>query len=101
MVDLTDLTSEKLEYLQIEGKLTDEELKEAIRILYLNHLNSIGTEEVYFYDELGNYVKKPLDKGQKKRKILAQKTIAELDFDKKSPEEQLFEEEFSKFDKLH
>lgn len=51
-------------------------------------------------DELGNLVKKPLDIGQKKRKILAQKAIAEMDFGK-TPEEEKADEEFSKFEKLH
>ena len=100
MVDFTDLTVNKLERLQIEGKLTEEELKEAIRVLAIKNFESIGTEEVYYLDELGNLVKKPLDMGQKKRKILAQKLIAEMDFGK-TPEEEKADEEFSKFEKLH
>ena len=100
MVDFTDLDINKLERLQIEGKLTEEELKEAIRVLAIKSFESVGTEEVYYWDELGNLVKKPLDIGQKKRKILAQKAIAKMDFDK-TPEEEKADEEFSKFEKLH
>lgn len=100
MVDFTDLDVKKLERLQIEGKLTEEELKEAIRVLTIKSFESVGTEEVYYWDELGNLVKKPLDIGQKKRKILAQKAIAEMDFGK-TPEEEKADEEFSKFEKLH
>lgn len=100
MVDFTDLDINKLERLQIEGKLTEEELKEAIRVLAIKSFESVGTEEVYYWDELGNLVKKPLDIGQKKRKILAQKAIAKMDFEK-TPEEEKADEEFSKFEKLH
>ena len=101
MVDFTDLTVEKLERLQIEGKLTEEELKEAIRVLTAKSFEDVGTEEVYYWDrQLGNFVKKPLDIGQKKRKILAQKALARMDFDK-TPEEEKADEEFSKFEKLH
>jgi hypothetical protein len=100
MVDFTDLDINKLERLQIEGKLTEEELKEAIRVLAIKSFESVGTEEVYYWDDLGNLVKKPLDIGQKKRKILAQKAIAKMDFDK-TPEEEKADEEFSKFEKLH
>lgn len=100
MVDFTDLDVKKLERLQIEGKLTEEELKEAIRVLTIKSFESVGTEEVYYWDELVNLVKKPLDIGQKKRKILAQKAIAEMDFGK-TPEEEKADEEFSKFEKLH
>lgn len=100
MVDFTDLDVNKLERLQIEGKLTEEELKEAIRVLAIKSFESVGTEEVYYWDELGNLVKKPLDIGQKKRKILAQKAIAKMDFEK-TPEEEKADEEFSKFEKLH
>lgn len=101
MVDFTDLTVKKLERLQIEGKLTEEELKEAIRVLTIKSFENVGTEEVYYWDKLvGNWVKKPLDIGQKKRKILAQKAIAEMDFGK-TPEEEKADEEFSKFEKLH
>lgn len=100
MVDFTDLDVNKLERLQIEGKLTEEELKEAIRVLAIKSFESVGTEEVYYWDDLGNLVKKPLDIGQKKRKILAQKAIAKMDFDK-TPEEEKADEEFSKFEKLH
>lgn len=100
MVDFTDLDMNKLERLQIEGKLTEEELKEAIRVLAIKSFESVGTEEVYYWDDLGNLVKKPLDIGQKKRKILAQKAIAKMDFDK-TPEEEKADEEFSKFEKLH
>ena len=100
MVDFTDLDVNKLERLQIEGKLTEEELKEAIRVLAIKSFESVGTEEVYYWDDLGNLVKKPLDIGQKKRKILAQKAIAKMDFEK-TPEEEKADEEFSKFEKLH
>lgn len=100
MVDFTDLDINKLERLQIEGKLTEEELKEAIRVLAIKSFESVGTEEVYYWDDLGNLVKKPLDIGQKKRKVLAQKAIAKMDFDK-TPEEEKADEEFSKFEKLH
>ena len=100
MVDFTDLDVNKLERLQIEGKLTEEELKEAIRVLAIKSFESVGTEEVYYWDELGNLVKKPLDIGQKKRKILARKAIAKMDFEK-TPEEEKADEEFSKFEKLH
>ena len=100
MVDFTDLDVNKLERLQIEGKLTEEELKEAIRVLAIKSFESVGTEEVYCWDELGNLVKKPLDIGQKKRKILAQKAIAKMDFEK-TPEEEKADEEFSMFEKLH
>ena len=100
MVDFTDLDVNKLERLQIEGKLTEEELKEAIRVLAIKSFESVGTEEVYYWNELGNLVKKPLDIGQKKRKILAQKAIAKMDFEK-TPEEEKADEEFSKFEKLH
>ncbi len=100
MVDFTDLNVNKLERLQIEGKLTEEELKEAIRVLAIKSFESVGTEEVYYWNDLGNLVKKPLDIGQKKRKILAQKAIAKMDFDK-TPEEEKADEEFSKFEKLH
>lgn len=100
MVDFTDLDVNKLERLQIEGKLTEEELKEAIRVLAIKSFESVGTEEVYYWDELGNLVKKPLDIGQKKRKILAQKAIAKMDFEK-TPEEEKADEEFSMFEKLH
>ena len=100
MVDFTDLDVNKLERLQIEGKLTEEELKEAIRVLAIKSFESVGTEEVYYWDEHGNWVKKPPDIGQKKRKILAQKAIAKMDFEK-TPEEEKADEEFSKFEKLH
>ena len=100
MVDFTDLTVNKLERLQIEGKLTEEELKEAIRVLAIKNFESVGTEEVYYWDEHCNWVKKPLDLGQKKRKVLAQKALAEMDFGK-TPEEEKADEEFSKFEKLH
>ena len=100
MVDFTDLDINKLERLQIEGKLTEEELKEAIRVLAIKSFESVGTEEVYYWYELGKKKKKPLDIGQKKRKILAQKAIAKMDFEK-TPEEEKADEEFSKFEKLH
>jgi len=100
MVDLTDLNVNKLERLQIEGKLTEEELKEAIRVLAIKNFESVETQELYYCDEFGNLVKKPLDLGQKKRKVLAQKALAEMDFGK-TPEEEKADEEFSKFEKLH
>lgn len=100
MVDFTDLTVNKLERLQIEGKLTEEELKEAIRVLAIKNFESVETQELYYWDNNGNWVKKPLDLGQKKRKVLAQKALAEMDFGK-TPEEEKADEEFSKFEKLH
>lgn len=89
MVDFESINSvDDIEKLQLEGKITMEELKKALKILSIKEYTELSKETV------GS------DKGQKNRIMLAKKVLANLDFEE-IPEEKKYDEEFAKFEKLH
>lgn len=89
MVDFESINSvDDIEKLQLEGKITMEELKRALKILSIKEYTELSKEIV------GS------DKGQKNRIMLAKKVLANLDFEEIT-EEKKYDEEFAKFEKIH